>query len=91
MADALGELDRALGQMPLDFSANDLVGSSVGTYLAEDMMDNEPKGTSKWKEWGAAIATGVVVSVGTTLVLNFINGQGLWAGKGTLAERWKKN
>jgi mannose/fructose/N-acetylgalactosamine-specific phosphotransferase system component IIC len=91
MSDALGELDSALGAAPLDFSANDLVGSSVGTYLAEDMMDNAPKGTSKWKEWGAAIATGVLVSVGTTLVLNFLNGQGLWQGKGTLVDRWKKS
>jgi hypothetical protein len=91
LADALGELDSALGNAPLDFSRNTLVGSSVGTYLADEMLESEaPKGTSKWKEWGTAIATGVLVSVGTTLVLNFINGQGLWQGKGTLLHRWKK-
>jgi len=90
MADALGELDSALGVAPLDFSASDLVGSSVGTYMADEMLEEHmPKGTSKWKEWGAAVATGVLVSVGTTLVLNFINGQGLWQGKGTLLQRLK--
>jgi hypothetical protein len=90
LADALGELDTALGEMPLDFSKNALVGSSVGTYLADEMLESEAKGSSKWKEWGAAIATGVLVSVGTTLVLNYLNGEGLWKGRGTLVDRWKK-
>jgi len=90
LSDALGELDSALGELPLNFSGNALVGSSVGTYLADEMIEGDEKGKAKWKEWGVAIGTGVLVSVGTTLVLNYLNGEGLWKGQGTLLERWKK-
>jgi hypothetical protein len=37
-----------------------------------------------------AVLTGVLVSVTTSLVLQFLNGEGLWKGKGHIMERWSK-
>jgi hypothetical protein len=70
--------------------APSLVGTTVGAYMAEEAVARaESQSWLDWRKWGAAIATGVLVSVGTTLTLDYLRGTGSWAGKGVALDRWK--
>ena len=39
---------------------------------------------------GTAILTGVLVSVGTSMALEWVKGEGIWSGKGNVVQRWDK-
>lgn len=72
------------------FSNSSNIGSSVGAGIAE--AAEQGKVTSKsiyWSQLAVGIFTGVAVSVGTTMVLNWIHGKGLWEGRGTILDRVK--
>lgn len=58
------------------------VGASVAEAVEQDGLD--------WKKIRGAVATGVAVSVGTQLVLDWVRGKGMWDGSGGLMERWRK-
>lgn len=72
--------------------ASGLVGGTVGGYMADEVLDDgldrKPSGGIDVRRWAEAIATGVLVSVATQLALDHIRGTGLWAGKGTVFQRW---
>jgi len=62
------------------------VGVGVGASLAEELDDSK----TDWAKVGMAIATGVAVSVGTQLLLDWIGGKGLWKNKGAIHTRAAK-
>ena len=68
-----------------------LVGTTVGSYMAEEAVARDESSSSglDWRKWGTAIATGVLVSVGTQLTLDYLRGTGSWTGKGAALARWK--
>jgi hypothetical protein len=71
-----------------------LVPMAVGSSIAEavDTSKSSPTKTAFFTEkLLPAIVTGVAVSVGTTLVLDFINGTGMWKSSGSLLERMKRS
>ena len=37
-----------------------------------------------------AIVTGVLISVGTEIGLDWVRGRGIWEGKGNIVNRWFK-
>lgn len=58
------------------------VGASVAEAVEQDGLD--------WKKIRGAVATGVAVSVGTQLALDWVRGKGMWDGAGGLLSRWRK-
>lgn len=65
------------------------VSAAVGSSIAESA--DESKSASPvidWKRLGVAIATGVAVSVGTQITLDWVRGTGLWADSGSVIKRW---
>lgn len=62
------------------------IGSATGAALATDLDD----GGLDFGKITQAIVTGVLVSAGTALLLDMINGQGLWTKKGNIVERFQK-
>jgi hypothetical protein len=61
------------------------VSAAVGASVAEEMT----RSTSlDWNKVMGAIATGVAVSIGTQIALDFVRGKGLWEGSGSIAHRW---
>lgn len=64
-----------------------LVGGSIAGTIAQEEEDG---GVIDWTKIGQAVITGVLVSVGTSLLLNWINGSGLWEGEGSAAQRLRK-
>jgi hypothetical protein len=65
-----------------------LVGGTIAGTMAQE--EDEGGGPIDWTKIGQAVATGVLVSVGTSLLLNYINGTGLWENEGSVVSRWKK-
>lgn len=66
------------------------IGSSVGSGVAEAAEQDKGKAVY-WSQLAIGVFTGVAVSVGTTMVLNWIHGKGLWEGRGTILDRVKTN
>lgn len=64
-----------------------LVGGSIAGTIAQEEEDG---GVIDWSKIGQAVITGVLVSVGTSLLLNWINGSGLWEGEGSAVKRLRK-
>jgi hypothetical protein len=64
-----------------------LVGGTIAGTLAQE---EDAGGMVDWTKIGQAVITGVLVSVGTSLLLNWINGNGLWEGEGSAVHRWRK-
>lgn len=58
--------------------------ATIGGAIAEEV---EKTKKIDWRSLGAAIFTGVAVSVSTTLILDFIRGQGIHKDKGSLVTR----
>lgn len=72
-----------------------LIPMAVGATIAESIDTSKASGTSEesvtdWRKLAIAIATGVAVSVGTSLLLDWVNGKGLWDGTGSVVSRWQK-
>ena len=65
-----------------------LIPVAVGASVAEEVETS--KDGVDWRKLGAAIFTGVAVSVGTTLVLDWVKGKDLWADSGSLPTRLKQ-
>lgn len=65
-----------------------MVGGATGAALAAETESAEGLDYAKIAQ---AIVTGVLVSVGTALALDMINGQGLWTKKGNIVERFRKS
>lgn len=63
------------------------VSSAVGSSIAEEIDESKGKGID-FKQIAMAITTGVLVSVGTQLTLDWIRGRGVWDGKGSVFDRW---
>ena len=55
-------------------------GSTIGGSLAEEELQDSSSGESEYKNILKAIATGVAVSVGTQISLDWIRGTGLYEG-----------
>lgn len=66
-----------------------LIPIAVGASVAEEVEADDKDGVN-WRKLGAAIFTGVAVSVGTTLVLDWVKGKDLWADSGSLPARLKQ-
>jgi hypothetical protein len=66
---------------------NSSVSSAIGASIATEMEDRK-KGAVNWQAIGLAVFTGVAVSVGTQLTLDWIRGKGMWEGRGTIGQRW---
>lgn len=75
----------------------DDVGSEVGSYLAKATAEfrhaaqdvkQELKDPNVQKTLRTAILTGVAVSVCTSMIMQYINGQGFWEGQGHLFTRF---
>lgn len=64
-----------------------LVGGTIAGTIAQEDEDSK---RLDWDKIGQAVVTGVLVSVGTSLLLNWINGKGLWEDKGNVTERWSR-
>ena len=62
-----------------------LVGGSIAGTIAQQEEDG---GLIDWTKIGQAVITGVLVSVGTSLLLDWVNGKGMWDGKGSVTARW---
>jgi hypothetical protein len=63
---------------------NGQIGASVGASVAE--AASRP-GALDWARIGQAVVTGVAVSVTTQLLLDWVNGRGMWEGSGHLLQR----
>jgi hypothetical protein len=61
---------------------------AIGAGVAESVEQTKNK-SIYWSQLAVGIFTGVAVSVGTTMVLNWIHGKGLWEGRGTILDRVK--
>jgi hypothetical protein len=61
------------------------VSAAVGASVAEEMSSST---TLDWGKIMGAVATGVAVSVGTQIALDFVRGKGMWEGSGSVAHRW---
>lgn len=72
-----------------------LIPVAVGASIAEEEelshSTKEGEDQVNWTKLGTAILTGVAVSVGTSLLLDWVKGDGMWSGRGHLAARWAKN
>jgi hypothetical protein len=68
-----------------DMAYGDLgnVSTAVGASVAEAMEE----GDIDWKKVRQAVATGIAVSVGTQLVLDWVRGKGIWEHKGHVVQR----
>lgn len=67
------------------------VGGAVGGAIASSSPSSpssETTGGVDWQRIGEGILTGVIISVGTSLLLDWVNGAGLWEGKGHAVKRW---
>ena len=64
-----------------------LIGGAVGASVADEVSDSSGL---DWKKIGLAVGTGVAVSVGTSLLLDLIKGEGLWKETGPLSHRLKR-
>lgn len=65
-------------------------GPMVGGAMSASMTMEDDQPDNKLLDWEKivpAVVTGVVVSVSTSLLLDYINGRGLWEGKGHVVER----
>lgn len=78
----LGQLDEALENSRS--SSSSAIGGAVAATVAES-------DTWNWSKIGVAVITGVSVSVATSLLLDFIKGDGMYKGHGTFLERWGKH
>jgi hypothetical protein len=62
---------------------NSGIGSSVGSSVATEMLDSESKGSASrlfdFKKIGQAVSTGVLISVATQLVLDYVRSTDTWA------------
>jgi hypothetical protein len=62
---------------------NSGIGSSVGSSVATEMLDSESKGSTSrlfdFKKIGQAVSTGVLISVATQLVLDYVRSTDTWA------------
>lgn len=65
-----------------------LVGGTVAGTIAQEEEDDG--GMIDWPKIGQAVITGVLVSVGTSLLLDWINGKGMWEGEGSAAARFRE-
>lgn len=67
-------------------STSALVSGSVGASIAEmEMQGKDAK--IDWAKLGIAVVTGVLVSVGTSIALDWVRGKGIWEGKGDVLTR----
>lgn len=67
-----------------DADAGAAVGSSVGASIAESVSSGIKV---DWSALSVAVLTGILVSVGTSLTLDWVNGKGIWQNKGTVFNR----
>jgi len=65
-----------------------MVGGAVGASVAQ--REEDSKGEVNWSGIAEGIFTGVVISVGTSILLDWINGAGIWEGRGHVGKRWAK-
>jgi hypothetical protein len=70
-------------------SSSSLVASAVGSSIAAE-MDTSTSGKVDTSKITVAIITGVAVSVTTSLLLDWVKGQGIWQGSGDVYTRWLK-
>ena len=82
-SDALGNV---YGSAQVEGYGNARVSTAVGASLAEQ-YSQQSSSVIDWSRIGAAVLTGVAVSVGTSLTLDWIKGQGIWQGKGHIFAR----
>lgn len=64
-----------------EMRTNNSVSTAVGASVAAQHSFN-------WKEIGLAVLTGVAVSVGTQITLDWLRGRGIWEGHGHVIQRW---
>lgn len=64
--------------------ANNSVSAAVGASVAAEAADE----ALNWTKITGAVATGVAVSVGTQILLDWVRGKGLWEDKGSVMSRW---
>lgn len=65
-----------------------LIPLAVGMGVADAVEDSEKGEAIDWARVRLGIATGVVTAIGTTLALQYLNGEGMWKGRGSLPVRW---
>jgi len=81
---AYGALPMAYGALP---NPNGGVSTAIGASIASEV--EEKRGSAfNWQAITLAIFTGVTVSVGTQLTLDWVRGRGMWEGHRSLGERW---
>jgi len=73
-----------------DLGDGSLIPVAIGATIAEAAETGKGDDPTDWRKLTVAIATGVAVSVGTSLLLDWVNGKGLWEGTGSVVARWKK-
>jgi hypothetical protein len=82
----------ALAYGDLGYGDVDPAGAEIGGQLSAQTQEIVKKEVSAetMKALHVAILTGVVVSVSTSMVMQWINGEGFWKGAGHLFHRWGK-
>lgn len=63
---------------------NSSVGTAVGASVAEAATG---PGRMDWQKIGTAVVTGVAVSVTTQIILDWVNGRGIWESSGHVFSR----
>jgi type IV secretory pathway TrbD component len=59
----------------------------AGGLVAASVVDSNQL---SWQKIGTGIITGVAVAVTTSVLLDWINGKGVWANSGHIFHRWSK-
>ena len=65
-----------------------LIPLAVGMGVAGGIEDTAPGEKIDWGKVRLGIATGVITAIGTTIALQYLNGEGMWKGRGSLPVRW---
>lgn len=75
--------DEAAYSGTFQFVRNSGIGSSVGSSIATEMLDSEEKSSTislfDFKKIAQAVSTGVLISVATQLVLDYVRSTDTWA------------
>lgn len=70
--------------------SNSSISASVGGAIAEEEETQRGARMDWFFKLGTAVATGVAVSVGTQIALDWLRGTGIWAGRGSILQRVQK-
>lgn len=92
----MGDLkDVSLAASNLGQGSSSIIPIAVGASIADSFDDAARKSAAggkpvviDWYHIRMGVMTGVATAVGTTLVLQWLNGEGIWAGRGSLPVRW---